>query len=75
MKTTVMRVAGKVADAVREAQEAQQLMFVLRNATDRQLEKPDAAPGTYQEFLARTSGPLLHEPSARKRARRAARRG
>jgi hypothetical protein len=36
-------------------------------------ENPGAAPDTYQEFLARTSGALLHEPSARKRARKARR--
>jgi hypothetical protein len=73
MKTTVIRVAGKVADVVHEANEAQRLMFALRHATDRHLRNPDAAPGTYQEFLVRTSGPLLHEPSARKRARKARR--
>jgi hypothetical protein len=26
--------------------------------------QPDSAPQTYGEFLFRTSGPLLHEPSA-----------
>jgi hypothetical protein len=73
MKTTVLRVAGKVADVVHEANEAQRLMFTLRYATDRHFEHPNAAPDTYQEFLARTSGPLLHEPSARKRMRKARR--
>ena len=71
MKTTVRRVAGKLADAVREMNEAQRLTLVLRTATDRYLENPDAAPDTYGEFLARTSGALLHEPPARKRARKA----
>jgi hypothetical protein len=70
MKTTMLRMASRVADAVHEAQEAQRLMFALRNATDRHIANPDAAPDTYQEFLARTSGPLLHEASARKRIRR-----
>jgi hypothetical protein len=73
MKTTVRRVAGKVADAVREMQEAERLMLVLRTATDRYVENPGAAPDTYGEFLARTSGALLHEPSARKRTRKARR--
>jgi hypothetical protein len=73
MRTTVRRVAGKVADAVREAHEAQRLMLVLRTAADRYVENPDAAPDTYHEFLARTSGVLLHEPSARKRTRKARR--
>ena len=71
MKTTVWRVAGKLADAVHEMNEAQRLMLVLRTATDRYAANPGAAPDTYQEFLARTSGALLHEPPARKRIRKA----
>jgi hypothetical protein len=73
MKTTVLRVAGKVADTVREMNEAQRRMLVLRTATDRYIENPGAAPDTYGEFLARTSGVLLHEPSARRRTRKARR--
>jgi hypothetical protein len=73
MRTTVRRAAGKLAGAVREMHEAQQLMLVLHNAADRYVENPNSAPDTYQEFLARTSGMLLHEPSARKRMRRARR--
>jgi hypothetical protein len=73
MKSTVRRAAGKLADAVREMNEAQRLMLVLQNAPDRYFADPGAAPDTYDEFLARTSGPLLHEASARRRNRRAAR--
>lgn len=73
MKTTLWRVAGRLADAVHEMNEAQRLMLVVRTATDRYVENPGAAPGTYEEFLARTSGVLLHEPSARKRMRKAGR--
>jgi hypothetical protein len=73
MKTTVRRAVGKLADAVREMGEAQRLMLVLRTATDRYVEDPGAAPDTYAEFLARTSGVLLHEPPARKRTRKARR--
>ena len=73
MKTTVRRVAGKLADAVREMNEAQRLMLVLQTATDRHVENPGAAPDTYNEFLDRTSGVLLHEPPARKRMRKARR--
>jgi hypothetical protein len=69
MRATVRRVAGKLADTVREMNEAQRLMLVMRTATDRYVERPDAAPDTYDEFLARTSVALLHEPSARKRIR------
>jgi hypothetical protein len=70
MKTAVQRVAGKLADAVREMNEAQRLMFVLQTAMDRYVENPGATPDTYDEFLARTSGVLLHEPPARKRIRK-----
>ena len=73
MKTAVRRAAGKLADAVREMNEAQRLMLVLHNATDRYVAEPGATPDTYDEFLARTSGMLLHEPSARRRNRRTAR--
>jgi hypothetical protein len=70
MKTAMRRVAGKLADTVREMHEAQRLMLVLQTATDRYVENPSAAPDTYDEFLTRTSGVLRHEPSARKRARK-----
>jgi hypothetical protein len=74
MKSTVRHAAGKLADAVREMNEAQRLMLVLHNAPDRYVANPGAAPATYDEFLARTSGPLLHEPSARRRSRGARQR-
>ncbi len=70
MKITARRVAGKLADAVHEMNEAQRLLLALRTATDRYTEHPGRAPDTYQEFLARTSGVLLHEPPARKRVRK-----
>ena len=73
MKSTVRRAAGKLADAVREMNDAQRLMLALQTATDRYVENPGAAPDTYAEFLARTSGLLLHEPPARKRIRKAGR--
>jgi predicted SnoaL-like aldol condensation-catalyzing enzyme len=71
MKTTVRRVADKLADVVREMHEAQRLMLVLRTAPDRYIQHPGAAPDTYDEFLARTAGVLRHEPPARKRIRKA----
>jgi hypothetical protein len=73
MMTTVQRVASKVADTVREMNEAQQLALALRTAVDRYEARPDAAPDTYDEFLARTSGALRHESSARKRMRKTGR--
>jgi hypothetical protein len=74
MMTAVRRVAGKLADAAREMNEAQRLMLVRQTAIDRYVRNPGAAPDTYSEFLARTSGVLFHEPPARKRARRARQR-
>ncbi len=68
MKAAMWRVADKLAGAIHEMNEAQRLMLALRTATDRYEANPNAAPDTYHEFLARTSGALLHEPSARKRA-------
>jgi hypothetical protein len=73
MMATVRQVASKLADTVREMNEAQRRVLVLRTAADRYLEHPGAAPDTYDEFLIRTSGVLLHEPPARKRSRRAGR--
>ena len=73
MMATVQRVASKVAGTVREMNEAQQLALALRTAVDRYETHPDAAPDTYAEFLARTSGALRHEPPARKRMRKAGR--
>jgi hypothetical protein len=70
MKTTVRRVAGKLGDVVREMNAAQRRMLVLRTATDRYIQAP-GAPDTYDEFLARTSGTLLHEPPAGKRTPKA----
>jgi hypothetical protein len=67
MKIKVRRIAGKVADVVREMHEGQMRMAVLRTAMDRYVEDPGRAPDTYAEFLVRTSGVLLHEPSAHKR--------
>ena len=74
MKSTVRRAAGKLADTVRAMNEAQRRMQVLQHAPDRYVRDPAAAPDTYQEFLARTAGLLVHEPSARRRGR-LARRG
>jgi hypothetical protein len=71
MKTTVRQVAGKLADIAREMNEAQQLMAVSRTAMDQYVQDRYAAPDTYQEFLTRTSGMLLHEAPARKRIRKA----
>lgn len=68
MKTyAVRRMAERVAEVVREMNEAQQRMTTLRLCADRYLTDPGTAPETYEEFLMRTSGLLTHEPPAWKR--------
>ena len=68
MKTAhLRRLVGKVAAVVGEMNEAQRRMIVLRTAQDRYLLNSHEGPDTYHEFLARTSGPLLHEPAASRR--------
>lgn len=59
--------ARRISRIISECNEAQRLLTIRRLAIDRQLPEPDLAPATYGEFLLRTSGPLLHEPSARQR--------
>ena len=54
------RVAGALADGAR----AQRRAAVLNASLDRRLPYPHQPPATYQEFLARTAGPLLCEPPA-----------
>ena len=61
------RLVRKVAAVVGEMNEAQRRMIIMRSAPDRYLLNPDEAPATYHEFLARASGPLLHEPPASRR--------
>jgi hypothetical protein len=62
------RTANRIKNALAEMHEAERKAVVRRMAYDTHLAEPDAAPGTYAEFLLRTSGPLLREPSARRRA-------
>lgn len=71
MTHTVRRIARQVAATIREMNEAQRRMTVLFMSAERHLANPGAAPDTYEEFMLRTSGPLMHEPSARRRAARA----
>jgi hypothetical protein len=66
--------ASRIAAVVAEMNEAQRRMTMLRMAPDNYLMRPDEAPASYDEFLVRTSGPLLHEPPASRRGR-LARRG
>ena len=64
------RMAGRVAAVIAEMNEAQRRMMTLRASLDRYPLQPDEPPDTYDEFLARTCGQLLHEPPASLRTAR-----
>ncbi|WP_300605003.1 hypothetical protein [Trebonia sp.] len=49
---------------VADLNRAQRRATVLSLACDRYLDRSGQPPQTFGEFLARTAGPLLHEPSA-----------
>lgn len=68
------RLLRKARAVVAECNDATRLMTRLNAAPDRYLFQPRTLPDTYTEFLYRTSGPLLHEPSARARAKARAHR-
>ena len=53
----------RVARVLGDMQYAQYRMTVLLCSPDRFVIGPDRAPRDYAEFLFRTSGPLLREPS------------
>jgi hypothetical protein len=52
---------------VREIDYWQRRAAVLTMAPDRYSLNSDRPPDTYDEFLARTAGPLIREPSLRAR--------
>jgi hypothetical protein len=64
----MLGIARRVAAAVAECHEARRRLYVLNASADRHLLDPDRPPENYREFLFRTSGPLLREPAAEKRA-------
>ena len=60
-------VARRLMRIVEEFNYWQRRMTVLRLAPDRYVLHPDKAPDTYREFMSRTAGPLIREPSFRAR--------
>jgi hypothetical protein len=64
------RLAGRIGAAIAEMNEAQRRLIMLRTSLNRYSFQPNEPPDTYDEFLARTSGPLLHEPPADRRTGR-----
>jgi len=63
------RGARRARGVIAECNYAQRRVSTLMTAPDRYLHDRDKAPEDYPEFLFRTSSVLLHEPSARGRAR------
>jgi len=56
--------AHKLGSAAAEYHDAERRVAALRDNPDMYVFAPQAAPDTFEEFLFRTSGPLLHEPAA-----------
>lgn len=61
------RAAGRFGSVIAEMHRQQQRLHKINQSIDHYLPNSDAPPETYGEFLARTRGVLLHEPSARAR--------
>jgi hypothetical protein len=67
MVALLRTLARRLRSVVAECSDAQRRIAVLQASPDRYLPHPEQAPDTYQAFLYRTSGPLVHEPSAAQR--------
>ncbi|MGD0243818.1 MAG: hypothetical protein ABSB59_26360 [Streptosporangiaceae bacterium] len=67
-RTAFGRFGRRVATVIAECNAAQRRLTVLRTAPDTYLDRQGRAPADYAEFLFRTSGMLLHEPPAARRA-------
>jgi hypothetical protein len=62
--TALARIGRRVVGVLAECDYAQRRIFTLMTTPDAYLSDRDQAPDSYAEFLLRTSGCLLHEPSA-----------
>jgi hypothetical protein len=61
------RLAVKLTELLRELTYWQRRSAIFALAPDRHLAHPERAPETFSEFMARTTGPLLREPSCKAR--------
>ena len=68
MTRQITALARRVAAFFAECNYAQRRLTMLRTAPDAYLAARNQAPDDYAEFLFRTSGTLLREPDARRRA-------
>jgi hypothetical protein len=67
-RVTIARFGRRVAAVLAECNYAQRRMTVLKTNPDAYLPGGGQAPDNYAEFLFRTSGALLREPTAGHRA-------
>ena len=67
-RTALGRLGQRVAMIIAECNYAQRRMAILRMTPEAYLDNRDKAPADYAEFLLRTSGALLREPAAGRRA-------
>ena len=67
-RTALGRLGQRIAAIIAECNYAQQRAAILRMTPEAHLDDRDKAPADYAEFLFRTSGALLHEPPAARRA-------
>lgn len=68
MSRLITTLARRIAAIVAECNYAQRRMTILKTSPDAYLTARDQAPDDYAEFLFRTSGALLREPDAGRRA-------
>jgi len=66
--TALSRLGQRVAAVIAECNYAQRRAIIWRTNPETYLASRDYAPEDYAEFLFRTSGALLHEPAAVRRA-------
>ncbi|HEY1624770.1 MAG TPA: hypothetical protein VGG16_13320 [Streptosporangiaceae bacterium] len=69
IRRAARRIVHRVSRTVADLNYAQRRLVALASAADRWVPERAKAPDTFAEFMFRTSGPLLHEPSARRRDR------
>jgi len=68
LTTALVRFGRRAADVIAECNYAQRRAIILMTTPDAYLTDRDQAPTDYAEFLFRTSGALLREPAADRRA-------
>ncbi len=68
LSTILTRLVRRVAAMLADIDYAQRRLDAIRMNPDSYLTDANVGPRDYREFLFRTSGPLLHEPPAARRA-------